>query len=476
MSNVTKGAKAITDTVKSIVGTQGDTSAETAIGASGHNPDHEANFSPNLGVINIKEKGAAPATNSFLETSKPFFIPIIALIIGAGMMNTEGVADIGKLVLYFGAQSFMNIFMSWVLGTHVTIPAGTTLDNGYTLTKDLKGCPAGFALTALQQVVSFVMFMIFFAAVYYTPHRYKIRQLTTTTEYVSVVVFGCVFAANIALNNFSLGYISIAVNLIIRSCLPLSTYLSQQALSVINLYQRKPFVWLEIALMCVGVICACIFTWADFGGKMKMDAGFIGVLACLGSLLCGSLNLALAGVLGDIKLSVLDTCAYMAIPATVFLLPIIFLFSKPVPGEWTHLGTGYMTDWEIVTATWQYSKSTIAWLFLSGAFSFLYNMCQFNIVHTLSPSATAFGGNFNKAALTFMTLLLPFLQTKAPPAMPYLAYEWLALLCNITAFSYYSYLQLQAKKAAQGGDARTHKKLDEEESDEEEGSETASDE
>merc|ERR1712012_888600 len=149
----------------------------------------------------------------------------------------------------------MNIFMSWVLGTHITIPKGTVLESGQILQHDLKGCPAGFALTALQQVVSFILFMTFFTAVYFTPYKYMPKHLTTKLEYVSVVIFGCVFAANIALNNLSLGYISIAVNLIIRSCLPLSTYLSQQGLSVFGLYQRKPFVCLEIALMCVGVLC-----------------------------------------------------------------------------------------------------------------------------------------------------------------------------------------------------------------------------
>merc|ERR1719464_2184293 len=83
-----------------------------------------------------------------------------------------------------------------------------------------------------------------------------------------------------------------------------------------------------------------------------------------------------------------------------------------------------MTDWEILKVTCDHSGETICWLFLSGLLSFMYNLCQFNIVHQLSPSATAFGGNFNKAALTFMTLLLPFLQTKANPDMPYIALEW----------------------------------------------------
>merc|ERR1711972_875680 len=172
---------------------------------------------------------------------------------------------------------------------------------------------------------------------------------------------------------------------------------------------------------------------------------------------------------GDTKLNVLDTCAYMAIPATLFLMPIIFFISKPVPGEWKHVGAPSMTDWEILMATWDYSTITILWLFLSGFLSFMYNICQFTIVHTLSPSATAFGGNFNKAALTFMTLLLPFLQTKPNPPMPYIAWEWVSLLCNIVAFSFYSYLQIQAKKEAE---ARAHKQIFEDGSDEEDDEES----
>merc|ERR1711994_1068102 len=136
----------------------------------------------------------------------------------------------------------------------------------------------------------------------------------------------------------------------------------------------------------------------------------------------------------------------MAIPAALFLAPIVFFVSKEVPGEWKKVGQGSMTDWEIIQVTWEYSGSTIFWLFFSGVFSFMYNICQFTIVHTLSPSATAFGGNFNKAALTFMTLLCPFLQTKANPDMPYILWEWLALICNIIAFSMYSYLQILKKE------------------------------
>merc|ERR1712151_145451 len=345
----------------------------------------------------------------------------------------------------------MNIFMGWVLGTHVTVPKGTVLANGEVMEKDLAGCPAGFALTAMQQMVSFVVFCIYFGAVYFTPYRYMPKKLKDKFEVFTVVVFGCVFALNIALNNFSLGYISIAVNLIIRSCLPLSTFLSQQGLAVFGLYPRKACKPVEIGLMVLGVVCAGVFTMARILGSASSGHGssnmILGVFMCIASLLCGSLNLALAGVPGETKLNVYDTVAYMAIPATLFLLPIACFLQKPVPGQWPavfHRET--MSDWEILVGVWALNKSTMAWLFLSGVFSFIYNIIQFSIVHTLSPSATAFGGNFNKAVLIFMTLLLPFLRIHELPGPPYIEVIWIAVIVNILAFTYYGHLQIQAKQ------------------------------
>merc|ERR1719223_1042957 len=366
-------------------------------------------------------------------------------------MQVPKVADAGKLVLYFGAQSFMNIFMGWVMGTHVTVEKGTVLHDGSTLEQNLTGCPAGFALTALQQIISFFVFIIYFCAVYYTPYKYTPKELNTTKEKLCVIIFGCVFALNIALNNFSLGYISIAVNLIIRSCLPLTTFLSQQGLAQFGLYTKKPCRVLEISLMVIGVICACAFTVAKIKGGGKSHEGsneVLGCIMCILSLLCGSVNLALAGVLGEMKLSVYDTVAYMSIPAFLFLMPFCFI-QKPVPGDWPKvLQKETASDFDILMWTSANAPSTFELFVLSGIFSFFYNIIQFTIVHTLSPSATAFGGNFNKAALVFLTLLLPFLQVHALPKFPYNVVIWMAVLGNVAAFSFYSYLQILAKQKA----------------------------
>merc|ERR1719382_1290240 len=206
---------------------------------------------------------------------------------------------------------------------------------------------------------------------------------------------------------------------------------------MVKLYELKPCRPKEICLMVIGVVCAGVFTMARLlgseasGHKSSSGNMLLGVFMCIMSLLCGSLNLALAGVLGETKLNVYDTVAYMAIPATLFLMPIALYVQKPVPGEWGKVfGVTHMSDWEILQGVWTLNKRTMSWLVLSGLFSFIYNIIQFSIVHTLSPSATAFGGNFNKAALIFLTLLLPFLRVHELPGSPYIQVIWGAVIVN----------------------------------------------
>jgi hypothetical protein len=139
----------------------------------------------------------------------------------------------------------------------------------------------------------------------------------------------------------------------------------------------------------------------------------------------------------------------MAVPATIFLLPFIFFLQKPVPGEWHKVfGKDTATDGEIFMGLVRLcgehdgAMKTMAFGILSGVFSFVYNIIQFTIVHTLSPSATAFGGNFNKAALIFLSYIFMDPLPKAPWGIIIMC----AIIGNIAAFSYYSYLQFKAKE------------------------------
>lgn len=396
------------------------------------------------------------------HSATPFMIPVACLGIGLVMTFVPQVATVGKLVLYFGAQAFMNIYMSWLMRTSVTLPAGYKIEaTGELLEKALTGCPASFGLTAMQQIISFLIFLVFVAGASCTPYHYTPKKLNGTFEIMCVIIFGCVFAMNIALNNFSFVYINMATNLIIRSSMPLTTLLTEQMMSFCGLYPLKPCKVKEVVLMVLGVLCAGVFTWARIMGSAAQGRSssnmLLGATMCFAAMLCGSLNLALAGVLGEMKLNIFDTVAYMSIPAALFLLPIAMFLRKEVPGEWPKVfGASEMTDFEILKGIWAVDKLTMVWLCLSGPFALIYNLIQFSIVQTLSPAATAFGGNFNKAVLIFLSLLLPFLRVHELPGAPWIVIIWGAVIVNILVFSYYSYLQIKAKQ----------EEMDEEEMDE----------
>merc|ERR1719238_1018621 len=94
-------------------------------------------------------------------------------------------------------------------------------------------------------------------------------------------------------------------------------------------------------------------------GSASSSNMVLGCIACIASLLCGSLNLALAGVLGEMKLSVYDTVAYMSVPATLFLLPFAVFLQKPVPGEWPAVfGLDHASDWQILQKVYVISPRT----------------------------------------------------------------------------------------------------------------------
>merc|ERR1712206_39520 len=99
---------------------------------------------------------------------------------------------------------------------------------------------------------------------------------------------------------------------------------------------------------------------------------------------------------------------------------------------------------------------------LSGVFSFIYNIIQFTIVQTLSPSATAFGGNFNKAALIFLSYLFmdPLPQNKWGVIIMG------AVVGTIVAFSAYTYIQIKAKEDAKKVEEVSKHLVDEEEGEE----------
>merc|ERR1719171_1318763 len=132
----------------------------------------------------------------------------------------------------------------------------------------------------------------------FTSQVYTPKLLKSRTDVVAVLLFSVCFTANIALNNYSVSLIPISVNLIIRSCFPLPTFLAQK---LVSWYTRdtkaKDSTCAELSLMLLGCLCACIAVIAKTRSSGSMDSEsrslVFGVFVCVISCFAGSTNLVL---------------------------------------------------------------------------------------------------------------------------------------------------------------------------------------
>lgn len=324
------------------------------------------------------------------------------------------------VMIYFGAQTGMNLYVKALLTTLV-------IDEE----EGIRGVPIGFLITAIQQFVAFGCFCTFLVGGRVLDTGYKVKRLRTRSEYLAVVGFSMTFAFNIGLNNFSLSFLSISVNLIIRSCLPLSTALSQMVVGQF-VGVSKPISQREWLLMFTGVSCATVAIYVKNQGVSGSSETMLGICCCVASIFSGALNMVLAGVFGTVvHLNALDTTCYMALPAAVVLLMPALLFAHPT--GWP--GHSSMTDVQVLLKVLGTRPSVMGYVLISGVLAFMYNVLQYALVQRLSPTYTAFAGNFNKAATVALALLL---GVETLPANGYDQIFLFAILGNIVAFTAYS--------------------------------------
>jgi len=355
--------------------------------------------------------------------------PVGALSLGLGLYffggDRPGVDTAATLLIYFGAQTGMNLYIKSVLSKIV-------IDEE----EGLKGVPIGFLLSSVQQFIAFLTFCCFVVVGKVAGGGYQVKKLTTAREYFAVVCFSVTFALNIGLNNFSMSLVAISINMIIRSCLPLSTAISQSLLGSLIGKQQKPIPLVEWIFMLIGVGCAALATYAKnmSGSNTEESAGLgLGVICCVASLFSGALNMVLAGVLGsEMKLNPLDTTCYMALPAALVLLVPALVVYHPM-GKWP--GFPEMTDWQVLGEVLARKPSALLPVAFSGILAFIYNILQYSLVHKLSASYAAFAGNFNKAATVALSLALGL---EALPSGGYGHLFLFAVIGNIVAFTAYS--------------------------------------
>lgn len=349
-------------------------------------------------------------------------VPVVT-IIGGGLLMAVGAKFCGLAMLFFGGQTGLNIYMKLVLSQAE-------------ISKELhmKGIPAAFLVTAIQQVVAFAFLALILGAVYFTPYRYTPKPLTSWSDVAKVFAFGSAFAANIGLNNFSLSYLPISTSVMIRSSTPLATYAVHSVISFMNKSKAESG-GIEVVYMMLGVFGAALVAVAQSGGTSQEvgDVGnmMLGVFMSVLSVLACALNLVLASVLGsDMKLNPLDTIWYMAIPVALMLCP---LASVPHPCSWPGLSTA--NDWQVVWKVMQLSPKMMLFTIFSGVLAAGYNFLMYFLVQTFSATHTAFAGNFNKAALIILSLLLGM---EALPSGRWGTLMMFGVFVNVVSFTMYS--------------------------------------
>lgn len=366
-----------------------------------------------------------PSGSKVLEEA---MIPLGAL--GAGsLLLVFGQTIAGLLAIYFGAQAGFSLYMKIVLSNTVV-----SQELG------ISGIPAGFLVTAMQQVVAFAVMLVIVGALWWTPWRYTPRPLRSIKELACILIFSFAFALNIGLNNFSLSLLAVSLNMIIRSCLPVVTLVIQQLLGPCLPGLAKTPNVLEVFLMIAGVICAGMATLAKSESSHQSSESknlMLGVGMCAMSDVAAALTLVLAAMFGsamDPPLNPVDTIFYMSVPCAIFLLPAAALVAHPV--DWP--GFGAITDFQVYQKVMELSPETMSWVVLSGFIAAGYNVLQYTVVQQLSAEHAAFAGNFNKAATIMISICMGL---ESLPGGTWSTVMISAILGNIGCFTCFSMLK-----------------------------------
>jgi len=337
------------------------------------------------------------------------------------------------LVMFFGAQSFVNIYMK-AMFSDVIIDAELKM----------RGFQGPLIMTALQQLVTFVCLWTLVGLSQLTPWKYRPRPLTKASEVMTVLCHAVFFSANIALNNFSLSLLDLSASVMVRSLSPLSALVLQVFFAGWFDSQDLSIQPRKLLLLLTGVVCAAIALMAKYHdeGPARSNHYGLGLALCFSSVAAASMELVVVVRLQGkgMKMNSLDTILYMSLPAFLLVMVPALYLRHPVSYPYHPPAT----DWEIFWEVWKMKSVTVYLVLLSGVFALWYHLMLYITVRNLSPLYATYAGNFNKVAAIGFSVFLGF---ESLPSAPWNVVMALAVLGNMVAFTGYS-LWPNSKKGA----------------------------
>ncbi|CAE8639323.1 unnamed protein product [Polarella glacialis] len=349
----------------------------------------------------------------------------------------------GTFLMFFGAQSFLTLYMKNLLCESVVADG-------------LKGLPAPFAITALQQVISFLLLVLLLKVSKLLGLKYEPKGVTSLHQLTATVGLAACFVLNIGLNCLSLSLLDISVNLAIRSTAPFTALVVNMAVSSCSTstaqqqskqhHKSAAYILLILAgtLSCAAVAVAkSKSNTADVGINFNF---VLGVSACSLSIFFASVELVVVSkFVSDFgfKLNPLDTVLHVAVPAALLLLPWVFFYRHPV--SWFREEA--MTDWEVLQLAANLNPDVI-WLALgSGLLAVGYNIFLYSLVQGFSPQMAALSSNFNKVVTVCISIGL---GVEHMPRHPWNYVLIGAMVCGFASFAGIGFLtQVQAASQKQ---------------------------
>lgn len=198
-------------------------------------------------------------------------------------------------------------------------------------------------------------------------------------------VHGVFTALNIGFNNWSLVFISLSINQLLRSIVPLPT----AALSTI--FEKKRFnwqVWGSMAVVCIGAMLA------SYGSG---DANIVGILICLGSVFSGAAWTVVSGMLLQMGEEPLDSLSILFCSSpTCILTTLVFALA---------LESSSLVDWFQDDSRPNVGAMFALYLLTGGTLGFCYDLIHQQFIKVTSSMSMGIAGNAKMVLLIIISMI-----------------------------------------------------------------------
>lgn len=230
-------------------------------------------------------------------------------------------------------------------------------------------------LTSVHMIFSFAVLLPFALA-----YEVEVHKNTLQKQWKGIVYIGCFMALNIALNNISLLDISLSLNQIIRSSIPVVT-------CVLAIYVEGTWPshneFVSLVVLAGGVMIA-VWQGSVFGSPR-------GIMFCLYGTVSNAAMMTFSGKLLSEKLDVVRLTFYTAPVALLCLLPFAFFL------EYESL-VSYITK--------EGYQSILALLLLSSTNAVCYNAIHSMVIKQTSAVTTTVIGEVKIVALLILSAFI----------------------------------------------------------------------